>query len=65
MLYKKLLHDYAQKGDKILDTHLGGGSSAIAAHDMGFDFVGCEIDKEYYNDACKRFKEQTMQIKMF
>lgn len=64
-LYKWLLHNYAKHGDKILDTHLGSGSSAIAAHQMGFDFVGMEIDKEYYDAACKRFKEQTMQGNLF
>ncbi len=64
-LYKWLLRDYAKPGDKILDTHLGSGSSAIAAHGMGFDFVGCELDKDYYDAALKRFAEQTMQIKMF
>lgn len=64
-LYNRLLRDYATQGDKILDTHLGSGSSAIAAHNMGFDFVGCELDKDYYDAACKRFKEQTMQQKLF
>lgn len=64
-LYKWLLHNYAKQGNKILDTHLGSGSSAIAAHYGGFDFVGCELDKGYYDAACKRFKEQTMQIDMF
>jgi len=64
-LYKWLLHHYAKQGDKILDTHLGSGSSAIAAHDYGFDFVGCELDTDYYNAACKRFKEQTQQLTIF
>ena len=64
-LYKWLLSNYAKEGDKILDTHLGSGSSAIAAHKMGFDFVGCELDKDYYDAACKRFKEQTMQQSLF
>jgi len=64
-LYRWLLHNYANTGDKVLDTHLGSGSSAIAAHQMGFDFVGCEIDKDYYDGACKRFKEQTMQQSLF
>ncbi len=63
-LYKWLLHNYAKQGDKILDTHLGSGSIAIACHDMGFDLVGCEIDEDYYKAACKRFKEQTMQLKL-
>ena len=64
-LYRWLLTNYAKQGDKILDTHLGSGSSAIACHQMDFDFVGMEIDKDYYDAACKRFKEQTMQTKMF
>lgn len=64
-LYRWILHNYAKPGDKILDTHLGSGSSAIAAHHMGFDFVGCEIDKDYYEAACKRFKEQTKQLDLF
>jgi site-specific DNA-methyltransferase (adenine-specific) len=63
-LYKWLLHNYAKPGDRILDTHLGSGSSAIAAHNMGFDFVGCELDKDYYDAACKRFKEQTKQLSL-
>lgn len=64
-LYKWLLHNYAKPGDKILDTHLGSGSSAIASHSMGFDFVGCELDEDYYDAACKRFKEQTAQQSLF
>jgi site-specific DNA-methyltransferase (adenine-specific) len=64
-LYRWLLKNYAQEGDRILDTHLGSGSSAIAAHAMNFDFVGCEIDKDYYDAACKRFKEQTAQQSLF
>jgi site-specific DNA-methyltransferase (adenine-specific) len=63
-LYRWLISNYAKKGDKILDTHLGSGSSAIAAHDMGFEFVGCELDKDYYEAACKRFKDQTKQLKL-
>ena len=64
-LYKWLLTKYANPGDKLLDTHLGSGSSAIAAHKMGFEFVGCELDKDYYDAACKRFKEQTAQLSVF
>lgn len=64
-LYKWLMDKYAKEGNKILDTHLGSGSSAIAAHQMGFDFVGCEIDAEYHAAAVKRFYEQTKQISMF
>lgn len=64
-LYRWLLTNYANKGDRILDTHLGSGSSAIAAAKMGFEFVGCEIDKEYFEAAQKRFKEQTAQKQLF
>ena len=63
-LYKFLINRYAKEGDKILDTHLGSGSSAIAAHNMSFGFVGCELNTNYYNAACKRFKEQTAQLKL-
>lgn len=63
-LYRWLLQKYAKPGMKIFDSHLGSGSSAIAAHNMGFDFVGCELDKDYYETACKRYQEQTMQIKL-
>lgn len=58
-LYAWIYNQYAQKGWRILDTHLGSGSSAIAAEKMGFEFVGCEIDKEYYEAALKRFNEAT------
>ena len=61
ILYKWLLKNYAKEGDRILDTHLGSGSSAIAAHDGGFDFVGCEIDADYYAAALKRFETHKMQ----
>ncbi len=54
-LYRWLLQNYAKPGDKILDTHLGSGSSRIAAHDMGFDFTGFEKDADYFNDEEKRF----------
>lgn len=64
-LYKWLLHNYAKEGDKILDTHLGSGSSAIAAHEYGFDFVGCELDKDYYDAAKKRFDNHIKQQKLF
>jgi site-specific DNA-methyltransferase (adenine-specific) len=64
-LYKWLLKNYAQPGDRILDTHLGSGSSAVAAHQMGFDFVGTEIDLDYYNAAQKRFKEAIKQQSLF
>ena len=64
-LYKWLLQHYARKGDSILDTHLGSGSSRIAAYDMRFDFVGIEIDKEYFEKQEKRFKEYTAQMQLF
>ena len=64
-LYEWLLANYAKPGDKILDTHLGSGSSAIAAHYSGFDFVGVELDKDYYKAACKRFDERTRQEALF
>lgn len=57
-LYAWILKNYCTAGDKILDTHLGSGSSAIAAHKLGFDFVGCEIDKDYYDAAVKRYKKE-------
>lgn len=64
-LYKWLLHNYAKEGDKILDTHGGSMSSAIACHQMGFDLTLCELDKDYYEAGVKRFKEQTAQLIMF
>lgn len=64
-LYKWLLQNYAKQGDKILDTHLGSGSSRIAAYDMGFDFYGWEIDKDYFDASCKRFDDFKMQTKLF
>ena len=64
-LYKWLLSNYAEKGQSILDTHLGSGSSAIAAHYFGCDFTGIEIDKDYYDAACERFKAETAQEALF
>ena len=64
-LYTWLLSKYGKKGDKILDTHLGSGSSAIAAHKAGYDFWGYEIDKDYFNAAKKRFENHERQIRMF
>ncbi len=63
-LYKWLLHNYAKQGDKILDTHLGSGSSRIAAYDMGFDFTAFELDKEYFEAQEKRYKAHIAQVKM-
>ena len=64
-LYEWLLANYAKEGDRILDTHLGSGSSAIAAHYGGFDFVGCELDEDYYNAAKERFDRETAQVALF
>jgi site-specific DNA-methyltransferase (adenine-specific) len=64
-LYKWLLKNYAEPGQKILDTHLGSASSAIAAHYFGCDFVGLEIDKDYFEAGKKRFELGTRQIAMF
>lgn len=64
-LYKWLLDKYAKKGDKILDTHLGSGSIAIACHDYGFELTCCELDKEYYDKAIKRITDHIGQLKMF
>lgn len=61
-LYRWLLKNYAEPGMKILDTHLGSGSSRIAAHDMGFDFWGYELDKDYFEAQEKRFKLHTSQL---
>jgi len=63
-LYRWLLHNYAKPGWRILDTHLGSGSSAIAAHEMGFDFVGLEIDTDYIAAARKRFDLMTRQTSL-
>ena len=64
-LYDWLLHNYAKPGQRILDTHLGSGSSAIAAHYYGGDFVGCELDEDYFNAAKKRFELATAQTSLF
>jgi site-specific DNA-methyltransferase (adenine-specific) len=64
-LYKWILDKYAKEGDKILDTHLGSGSIAIAAHDYGFELTACELDKEYYDKAIQRIKNHVSQQKLF
>lgn len=64
-LYKWLLDKYAKQGDKILDTHLGSGSIAIACHDYGFELTACELDKEYYDKAIQRIKNHTSQQTLF
>lgn len=64
-LYKWLLDKYAKQGDKILDTHLGSGSIAIAAHDYGFELTCCELDEEYYDKAIERITNHTRQQTLF
>ena len=64
-LYKWLLDKYAKQGDKILDTHLGSMSIAIACADYGFELVGCELDLDYYNAGIKRLKNHVSQLKLF
>lgn len=65
MLYKWLLDKYAKPGDKILDTHLGSGSIAIACHDYGYELTACELDEEYYNKAIDRIRRHTNQLQLF
>ena len=64
-LYKFILDKYAKEGDKILDTHLGSMSIAIACHDYGFELTGCELDKEYYDKGIQRVKNHVSQLKLF
>ena len=64
-LYKFCLDKYANQGDKILDTHLGSGSIAIACHDYGFELTACELDKEYYDKAIQRIKNHVSQTELF
>jgi site-specific DNA-methyltransferase (adenine-specific) len=64
-LYEWILDNYAKEGDKILDTHLGSGSIAIACWDLGFDLTAFEIDKDYFNDACNRTELHTRQEQMY
>ena len=64
-LYKWLVHKYAKENDKILDTHLGSGSIAIACHYYGFELTACELDKEYYDKAIQRIVNHTNQTKLF
>lgn len=62
-LYKWILQHYAKPGDKILDTHVGSASSLIACYDMGFDYVGFEIDEEYYKKAKQRLEDEMAQVR--
>ena len=64
-LYNWILDKYANEGDKILDTHLGSGSIAIACHDYGFELTACELDKEYFDKAIQRITNHTNQQKLF
>ncbi|MDA3614690.1 DNA methyltransferase [Polluticaenibacter yanchengensis] len=64
-LYKWLLNKYAKPGDKILDTHLGSGSIAIACHDYGFELTACELDEHYYQSAYKRIRDHMLQATLF
>lgn len=64
-LYKWILTKYGKENDKILDTHLGSGSNRIACDIMGYDFVGFELDKNYYEAQEKRFKQHIAQLTMF
>jgi site-specific DNA-methyltransferase (adenine-specific) len=64
-LYSWILQNYAKAGDKILDTHLGSGSIAIACHDMNFNLTGCEIDQDYFGKMCERINIHTAQLQLF
>ena len=64
-LYEFTLMNYAKQGDRILDTHLGSGSIAIACHNLGFDLTACELDKDYYEAATKRLAQHQAQLTMF
>jgi len=64
-LYEWILDNYANEGDKILDTHLGSGSIALACHNRGFDLTGFEIDKEYFDNAVERLRVHQSQLTMF
>jgi site-specific DNA-methyltransferase (adenine-specific) len=64
-LYEWLLMNYAKDGFRILDTHLGSGSIAIACHNLGYDLTACELDKDYFNAAIKRIEDHKKQLRMF
>jgi site-specific DNA-methyltransferase (adenine-specific) len=64
-LYEWLLMNYAKEGDKILDTHLGSGSIAIACHNLKFDLTACELDKEYFDAAIKRINQHKQQLRLW
>ena len=64
-LYEWLLMNYAKEGNKILDTHLGSGSIALACHNLNYELTACELDSKYYNNALKRLKTHQQQLVMF
>lgn len=64
-LYEWLLTNYAKPGQKIFDSHMGSGSSAIACNNLGFEFVGCELDPYYFGAACKRIEHHARQERLF
>ena len=64
-LYEWLLTNYANPGDKILDTHLGSGSIAIACNNLGYQLCACELDNDYFNLACERIKREAQQERLF
>ena len=64
-LYEWILINYAEEGSKILDTHLGSGSIALACHNLNYDLTACELDKEYFDAAMKRLKQHQQQLTMF
>jgi len=64
-LYHWLLNNYAEEGDKILDTHAGSASSLIACHDMGFEYLGFELDEDYYRMASERLEAHKAQLSLF
>ena len=64
-LYEWILMNYAKKGHKILDTHLGSGSIAIACHNLGFHLTACELDKDYYEAAIKRIEQHKQQLRLY
>lgn len=64
-IYEWIFNNFAEENWKILDTHLGSGSSRIAANKAGLDFVGFEIDEDYFNESEKRFKRFVSQTRLF
>lgn len=65
LLYERVLKRFANQGDKILDTHVGSASSLIACHNLGFDYVGFELDEQYYTLSSERLQNVKNQISIF